>query len=162
MYYIHKKYSGIEMRDNNSHLVSFIEYSLHNSILHIITIERSAYARRCYSCDFHFGTDIFNALLLYLEENNIKIDKITGKLSYYDTVNKNWNISIPFYVDFSCYLDTRLPYVLSFRLFSNSDYTHEIIVPSDWNDRYLFIKDFTAKHNRSCSGASFCYNISRF
>ena len=161
MHYIYKNYSETELYDKNGHLVSFIDYSLYDTVLHIINIERSTYARRHYSCDFHFGTDIFNALLLYLEENYIKFEKITGKLSYYDTVNKNWNISIPFYVDFSRYLDIRLPYLLSFHLFSTSNYTHEVEVPSNWIDRYNLIRNFTSEHNISCLGASFCYNIIR-
>lgn len=158
MNYVFNDFNGVEMQDEKG-MLCFIEYTINNSTLHIVNIERTCLSRYRYSYDYHFGTNILNALLLHLYQKDVMINRITGILSYFDTVNNNWHDSIPFYADFSIYLDKRLPYKLRFHLFADASYTNEVDIPSDWNERNTFIKSFTESHNKALASASFCYDV---
>ena len=82
----------------------------------------------------------FNELLRYIIEQEIMITKITGKLSYFDAYNNNWADSIPFYQDFTKYVDHSFDCSLQFHLFDKEDYSSEVLLPTDRLERRLFIK----------------------
>lgn len=155
-----KKPGECRICDNEEQVV-YVMYTLKGLVLHIKNIEKTAYARRKYeSEDYHFGTEMLNHLLFCLENNDIKIEKITGILSWTDSEN-NWKDSIPFYDDFHKHLEKKLEYKLKFHLFENDDYTSEVSLSSDRAVRKLQIEEFICNHNNPRKDASFSYEVIR-
>lgn len=150
---------SISMIDEYRNEVAYIDYSIYETTLHIIGIERTPHANRRYSSNMHFGTCILNALLKYIIEQGIKITKITGGLSYSDAYNNNWADSIPFYQDFTKYVDDSLNCSLHFCLFDKENYSSEVLLPTDRLERMLFIKEFIQNHINKKYNASFCYMV---
>lgn len=84
-----------------------------------------------YFSNEHFGTELLNASLLdlYMKWEFIP-SKITGRLSSADAEYR-WEKSISFYYHFHDYIDSRIPYSLSFRIFSDKERTKEIHLNED-------------------------------
>lgn len=59
---------SISMIDKYRNEVAYIDYSIYETTLHIIGIERTPHANRIYSSNMHFGTCILNKLLKYIIE----------------------------------------------------------------------------------------------
>ena len=140
--------------------LSFILYHIYNEYLIIDDIGLSVnglfyYSRR----ENHFGTDIFNALLYRLADKNQNFTEIKGWLSLRDACNGNWKKSISFYYDFPKWVDVSLGYLLEFHLFNNEDYTNEIILSSDKQERSIQINAFIKCHTSSQLSASFSYIV---
>ena len=140
--FIYKEQYGlsIEMVDTFNLIVAFIEYERFKDTIKIINIERTSYARRKYSIDYHFGTDILNHLIKYIVFDRKKIvNRIIGDLVYPDAHNKNWLDSIPFYIDFPNYLDKSFKMNISFHLYTKEE-NKELFLPSIRSERKEFIK----------------------
>lgn len=150
---------SISMIDEDENEVAYIDYSINEATLHIIGIERTPHANRRYNSNKHFGTCVFNELLRYIIEQEIMITKITGKLSYFDAYNNNWADSIPFYQDFTKYVDHSFDCSLQFHLFNKENYSSEVLLPTDRLERRLFIKEFIKNHIDKKQDASFCYEV---
>ena len=150
---------SISMIDEQMNEVAYIDYSINETTLHIIGIERTSYANRRYSSNIHFGTCIFNELLKYIIEQGILITKITGRLSYCDAYNNNWSDSIPFYQNFTKFIEDSLNCSLQFHLFDKENYSSEVLLPMDRAERISFIKEFIQNHIDKKYDASFCYEI---
>lgn len=71
MFYYEYKDEGIReisMKDDNGWEVAYINYSINSDTIYIDGIERTSYASRKYESKYHFGTNIFNQLIIHLQE----------------------------------------------------------------------------------------------
>jgi len=124
-------------------LLCFIKYHIHNDILTIEHIETTSFGQQYNNA--HFGTNIFNALLLYLHQNNISIKHIEGKLSVEDAKRKNWLKSIPFYNSFPNWLNENLPYNLTITFYTDKSCITPIVFKNGhptYNELITLINDY--------------------
>ncbi|MEQ2499249.1 hypothetical protein ACP5WL_29360 [Enterocloster bolteae] len=149
---------GISMKDENRWEVAYINYSINSDIIYIDGIERTSYASRIYESKYHFGTNIFNQLIIHLQEQGVIISKIAGWLSYAD-ISNNWRKSIPFYADFVKYIEIQ-SLSLVFHLYDEENYKSEVFLPENRMERELFLNDFIHNHQETETGASFSYDVS--
>ena len=116
------------------------QLSADEKILYIDNIARAV----SYPPDFkreHLCTELINAMLYDIFYRwDIIPEKITGRLVCTDSYNGNWKKSIPFYRNFPKYLESRLPYTLTFGITDKDGY----IIPSNkYEDIDEFIKEYT-------------------
>ena len=138
--------------------VSSVLYGLKDGKLIISDISNDAKFTYDRSTD-HFGTELFNELLLHLKDLNQTFECINGSLSPFDAINGNWLTSIKFYDDFCKWSDASLGYRLKFHLYNESERINEIQLPVDVNERNTFIKAFTEDHAQTKQAAAFTYEL---
>lgn len=138
--------------------VSSIIYGLKDNEITIIDIT-SKQSESTSKNSHHFGTEIFNELLLHLKNNNEYIISIKGSLSPLDAKKGNWGKSLKFYYDFSRWLDSRLEYELEFSLYDDKNFQHRIALPIDRSQCLQYFEEFTKEHIEFQKWASFSYLI---
>lgn len=120
-------------------------------------IGRTSLSRKWFPRE-HLGTEILNAALWELYSNwNYIPSKINGRLSNVDAKNGNWKKSIPFYFHFPNYLHEKLPYYLSFHLYSDRERTNEIVIPQD--DVYNFASEIALEKKNKPGWLYFQYEV---
>lgn len=135
--------------------IALIYYSLENDILWIKDIQKTPIGEQYYNNDYHLGTEILNQLLIHLKENGEFFLKIASNLSVSDAIRGYWHKSIPFYMDFNNYKNSKLLYNLEFKLYDNNNLNKEIVVPTDKNERNVFLDNFIEQHIYDNKEASF-------
>lgn len=96
--------------------------------------------------DIYIGTELFNYVLLSLQNSNIEFDYIYGKLSSADAQNGNWKLSIPFYANFCNHLNPNINYRLSFYISEDKDCKKQIASSNDIIDWYTKASKLIDKH----------------
>lgn len=136
----------------------FIKFHVNSNVLTIENIETTSFGKLYTAA--HFGSSIFNALLLYLHNNNIIFDAIEGKLSTEDARRKNWLNSIPFYNNFPNWLDGNLPYTLTVSFYTDKSCTTQIIF-ENINPTYSELIKLIEKYENSKVDAFFVFQVKR-
>lgn len=143
--------------EDNYGEVSGILYSLNNNVLDITDIKTTTTGKNRNPNEF-LGTKVFNELLIHLKEIGEDFEYITGKLKYMDAMSRLWENSIPFYDDFTKYLEhEKLDYKLKFHLYEDLEMSVEVVLSEDRKQRKEYIKEFQSRHADLKQDARFKY-----